>query len=226
MKIVFLILVLATLNSCQGQNKQTTSKKDTIMKNFDIETFNKNKTNNKYSFIKNDTIRVSQRENKQNFIEIFKTKEDFFEEFNAYYKNGNINVSVKRFPNSFLKGILKEYNEVGELVKEEDLDKPYLYTWEDIKKYLMQHKVEDIQKEVLSIRRFNEPEKTEYTRKGSYWELEFKGEYNNIKGQFFIELDGKTGKELLVKKFKGKGALGEDATIAVYDTIYREIEKK
>lgn len=231
MKRLYLVLIIATLNSCIGQNKEITNtnntvKQYTIMKTFDIETFYKNKNNLKeYNFIKNDTINVKQRENKQYYIEIIKTENNPFEEFYAFYKTGKLKLSVERLPNSFQKGIIKEYNEDGELIKEEDLDKPYTYSWKNIKQYLAKHNVENLNKQVISIRRFNEPEATENTRKGPYWELDFKGEYNNIVGQFFIELDGITGEELLVKKFKGKGALGEDATIAVYDTLYVKKEK-
>lgn len=227
MKAIISILIFIILNGCKGQNPKTkidnTSKQDTIMKTFDIETFNKNKNHlNEYNFNISDTISVSQWENKQGFIEVIRTKNDLFEDFYAYYKTGLLKLNVKRYPNSFFKGTLREYNENNELVKEENLDKPYPFSWEKVKEYLTQHEVEDFQNHIISIRRYNEPEATEYIKKGPYWELSFKGKYKEIRGQFFIELDGITGEELLVKKFKGKGASGEDATIALYDIIYEK----
>lgn len=130
-------------------------------------------------------------------------------------KNGNIKRSVKRFPKAFALGVLKEYNKQGNIIKEENLDKPYTYSWEDIKRYLKSHNVEDIQKQVIDISRWSDEEE-------STWTLEFNGEYKDIKGRFVITLNGKTGEELIVKLFKGKDALGETGTIAVYDTIYKK----
>ena len=48
-----------------------------------------------YNFIKNDTINVKQRENKQYYIEIIKTENNPFEEFYAFYKTGKLKNSIK-----------------------------------------------------------------------------------------------------------------------------------
>ncbi|WP_165605766.1 hypothetical protein [Flavivirga aquatica] len=40
------------------------------------------------------------------------------------------------FPNDFEKGIWKEYDEEGNLIKETDYDAPYKYTWEDILSFI------------------------------------------------------------------------------------------
>jgi len=211
MKAAYL-LALITLFSCNAQNK---TKQNKTMKTFDVETFNENKTGNEYFFTTNDSTSVKQYENKNEYWETIKPKDSVLENFYEYFKNGKIKRSVKRFPRAFALGSLKEYDEQGNMVKEEDLDRPYTYSWEDVKKYLTLHNVDDIQKQVIDISRWSDEEETT-------WTLEFNGKYKDLKGRFVITLNGKTGEELEVKLFKGKDALGETGTIAVYDTIYKK----
>jgi len=218
MRILFTVLIILTLNNCKGQenNKQTNKpKKEKTMKTFDIETFDKNKIGNEYNYTSKNSKKVRQIKLKNGYIETIQEKNNLFELFNNYDKKGKLKLTVKRFPRFFILGIQKEYDKQGNLIKETDLDKPFTYTWEDIKKYLEKHDVKDFEKDIVGIQRFDNPDKT-------YWELKFKGEYKNVKGQFLIELDGKTGEELLVKIFKGKGSEGEVGTIAIYDTIYQK----
>ncbi len=222
MRILFILLIILTLNNCKGQekNKQTNeTKKEKIMKTFDIETFNNNKKGDEYIFKLDENTTVKQQESNAGYFEFIKSDNNDFGVMNRYYnKNGKLMLTVEYFPNDFIVGIKKEYDEQGNLIKETDLDKPFTYTWEDIKKYLKQHKVEDLHKDIVGVQRFDNPNKT-------YWELEFQGEYKELKGQFLVELDGKTGEELLVKLFKGKDSEGEVGTIAVYDTIYKKNNK-
>jgi hypothetical protein len=223
MKTLLILLISALLHSCNGQNKkellkqeETILKQDTIMKTFDIETFNKNKNNlNDYHFtLENGTI-VWQHANKGGYWETLKTKDSIFESYFGYYENGKLKTTIdKRFPNNSLSiGILKEYNQQGILIKETDLDKPYTYTWEDVKTYLQNHGVTDFEKDVFNIRRWSDEKRT-------FWEIQFTGKYKKEEGKFVIELDGKTGEEILVKKFISKDADGEDTTISIYDTLY------
>ncbi len=210
MKNIYIIAVLITMVNCNSQNKIKTSK---TMKTFDIEGFKKNKTMNSYFFTSNDGISVKQYENEDEYWETIKSVDSVLEYFYEYFKNGKVKRFVKRFPKAFALGNLKEYDEQGTLIKEIDLDAPYTFSWEDIKKYLMDHDVEDIQKQVIGISRWSDANETT-------WTLDFNGRYKDVKGRFVIVLDGKTGEELIVKLFKGKDALGETGTIAVYDTIY------
>ncbi len=184
------------------------------MKTFDIEGF-KNKKNGfgEYTYSIEKGIVIRQQELTDSYWEFYRGESDCFEKIYEYYKNGKLKSSFLSFPNDFIKGILKEYDEQGTLIKEIDLDAPYTFSWEDIKKYLMDHDVEDIQKQVIGISRWSDASETT-------WTLDFNGRYKDVKGRFVIVLDGKTGEELIVKLFKGKDALGETGTIAVYDTIY------
>lgn len=215
-----LLILLLIFSSCNGQN--TTSRKtdkkikqEISMRTFDIETFNQHNQNNEYSFITHDSIEVKQYSNEKEYWETVKPQDSIYEQFYEYFSNGKLKRSVKRYPKSFTIGYLKEYDLEGNLVKQENLDKPFTYTWEKIKEYLKEHKVENIQKQVIDISRWNDHKETT-------WTLEFNGEYNRTKGRYVITLDGKTGEELEVKLFKGKGALGETGTTAIYDTIYKK----
>lgn len=227
MKPVFYISILLFVLGCRGQNKspqeEKKTKQDSIMETFDIKTFNKKSKANTYSFENDEGDLVTQFGNSKNgYVEkISIPNEKGFEEYKEYYPSGNLHIKGKIFVNDFAKGAWKYYSNEGVLEKTVDYDKPFKFNWESIKTYLKeQHQVKDFEKDVISIRRFNEPESTEHVRKGPYWEIEYKGDYKKQSGQFYIELDGITGEELLVKKFKGKGALGTDATIALYDIIY------
>ncbi|MGG6229175.1 hypothetical protein [Tenacibaculum sp. SDUM215027] len=215
MKIIRFVIILAfsvTIHNCKLKAQKDI---ETTTRIFDIETFNRNKTGNEYFFVTNDSTNVKQYESNDEYWETLKYKDSLLEDFYEYFKNGKIKRYVKRFPNAFALGKLKEYDEQGNLIKEENLDKPFIYSWGDVKSYLKEHGVEDIQKHVISISRWSDKQETT-------WTLEFNGKYNTIKGSFVITLNGKTGEELEVKLFKGKDALGETGTIAVYDTIYKK----
>ena len=227
MKHLLYIIIFATLNNCKAQNNPEKEikliKQDTIMNVFDIKKFNSNKNDlNQFSFKLNETTTASQRELKDEYIEVIKSDTSLFEDFKSYHKNGNLKASVKRYPNSFLKGELKEYDKDSNLINIIDHDEPFNFTWRDIEAFLMAHEVKDLKKNIISIRRFNENKTSKFVRKGPYWQLEFKGRYKDLIGQFSIELDGITGEELLVKRFRGKGPKGNSGTIALYDTIYEK----
>jgi len=186
------------------------------MEVFDITKFNENKNEmNAYSFTKDNEEIVYQREKKDEYIQITKQKDSLFEFYNSYFKTGALKSSVKRYPKAFALGNLKEYDEKGNLIKEKNLDKPFTYSWENVKEYLVKHKVSDIQTQVIGISRWSD-------EKATTWTIEFNGAYDDIKGRYVIKLNGKTGEELEVKLFKGKGAIGETGTTAVYETIYKK----
>ena len=210
MKLFFLTILFFSLFGCKGQIKT----KQNTMKTFDIELFNENKIKDVYSFKLNDSIRIEQNEWNDEYTSIIKPENSLFETLELYYKNGKLKSVIERFEKNFVVRY-KDYDEQGNLIKEEDLDEPFTYSWEEIKKYLLAHKVDNIAEQVIEVSRWNDTEETT-------WTLEYYGEYNDIKGKYLIVLDGKTGEELEVKLFKGKDALGESGTIAVYDTIYKK----
>jgi len=212
MKIVTSILILMTIISCNSQIKVKQNKK---MKTFDIEAFEKNKnTLNEYFFTTEDGTLVKQYGGEE-YYETIKPKDSLFEMYYEYYKNGNLKRELKSFPNDFVIGRIKEYDEQGNLIKEEDLDKSFSFSWEDIKKYLKAHDVKNIKEDVINISRWSDEEET-------IWTLEFNGKHKDRKGRFVITLDGKTGEELEVKLFKGKKAIGEDGTGSDYEIILKK----
>jgi hypothetical protein len=132
------ILLLMLFTNCKAQNNQ---QKSTKMKTFDIETFNKNKNHlNEYTFIGEDSTIIEQRKRQFGYYEIIKPKNSYFQTRNSYFENGSLKSTVQDFPNDFLAGILKEYDEQGNSIKETDYDAPYKFTWEDILTFIKKRK--------------------------------------------------------------------------------------
>ena len=207
MKITFInLLIIFTLFSGYSQNKEQ-------MKTFDIETFNKNKENNEYFFTTSEDLVIKQYKGDNDYWETIQHKDSIFENYFEYYLDGKLKRAAKSFPNSFLIGFMKQYDENGKLIKQTDLDEPFNCTWEDIKVYLEKHGVDDIKKQVVRITRWGDKEE-------ATWTLQFNGNYKDIIGRFKITLDGKTGEELEVKLFKGKKALGKTGTVADYQILF------
>jgi antitoxin component YwqK of YwqJK toxin-antitoxin module len=140
MKQFLYIIIILTITSCKSQSTNNT-KKDT-MKTFNIETFNKNKIGNEYNFKLEDGTKINQQELPNNeYIERINPKNSYFQTLNRYYySNKKLKSTVQLFPNDFLAGVMKEYDQFGNLTNETDYDKPYKYTWEDILKYIKQRK--------------------------------------------------------------------------------------
>ncbi|MBL4745666.1 MAG: hypothetical protein JKY08_04800 [Flavobacteriaceae bacterium] len=214
MKKIFFLSILLLFYSCNAQQQKIdTIKKDKTMKTFDIEKFNKNKASDgEYIRTTEDGTVIRQYKGDASYSEIITPNASLFETFNEYYNNGKLAYTVDRFYDIFTTGLLKEYDQQGHLIKKTNLEEPFPYSWEAVKKYLKEHGVHNLRKDINSIRRFN-------TSEDSHWELRFKGRYNGLEGEFFIELDGKTGEELLVKLFKGKGSNGKTGTIAKYEIL-------
>ena len=217
MKILTSILILMTIMSCNSQNKVKQKK---TMKTFDIETFEKNKVGNEYLYELNNNIQVKEiAYGDGSFYQSVKKENAIFQYIYIYHSNGRLKLEGKSFIKQFDIGIWKEYDKQGNLIKEEDLDKPFTYSWEDVKKYLKAHHVDDIKKDVIDISRWSDD-------KEATWTLEFNGKYKGIKGRLVITLNGKTGEELEVKLFKGKKAIGKDGTGSDYEILYTKKEKE
>ncbi|MCO7185771.1 hypothetical protein NH341_10055 [Tenacibaculum sp. XPcli2-G] len=151
------------------------------MKKFDIESFNKHKDSirNEYNRILDDGTTIRQWESTNEYIEITKSKNSYFEESRSFYKNGNLKMYVERFPNQFLKYLI-EYNENGKIIEETDYDKDFDYTWEDLLKLLKKRKV-DILGRYTTIR-----------KEEGNWRFSY------VEGIYIYDviIDGKTGKIL------------------------------
>ena len=141
MKTIILIFITLTIVSCKGQ--ESFSKNN--MKKFNIESFNRNKNQfNKHSDTLANGTFIERREKKQAYYEVIRLKGDYFQEINWYYKNGNLKSHGFNFHPNFKKGIWKEYDEQGHLIKEIDYDKGFNYTWEDLLKFLKEREIKII----------------------------------------------------------------------------------
>ncbi len=126
-------LILTLMTSCKAKKNDLKQK---TMKTFDIETFNKNKIQTEYNFITKDSTVIEQYESSGEYREIIKLKNSYFHTFKKYYSNGKLKSTVERFPNNFLAGVMKEYDQQGTLIKETDYDKPFKFTFDDILKFI------------------------------------------------------------------------------------------
>jgi hypothetical protein len=214
--ICVLTLIILIGCGCGGRKGDggISNDKTTVTRVFDVHGFNKNKNEfNEYSFRMNDSTLVRQQETAESFYEFISREGADFEEVYEYYKTGGLKSSFLCFQYDFMAGIYREYDKEGELIKEDDLDKDFIFSWENIKQYLAAHNVKSIGNQVISVNRTN--------HENSVWILEFEGSYKEYKrGVFIITLDGITGEEIEVKQLKGKTSLGETGTIADFEIIY------
>ena len=125
LRISILLFLISFSCAAQKQNRMIT---------FDIETFNNKKVRKEYTFIDKDSTLIIQTERQLEYQETIKHKNSYFETINRYYKSGKLKVVSQFYPDRFQKGIRKEYDEQGNLIKETNYDAPYKFTWEDILK--------------------------------------------------------------------------------------------
>ena len=170
----FLIIIL---NTCSAQ-------KETTMKTFDIENFNKNKDHlNRYTFITEDSISVKQNRWQFGFEEIITKKGALISTYKKYYNSGKLKLKGDFFPNDFEKGTWKEYDEQGKLIKETNYDAPYKFTWEDILELLSKYKI-NLSDPELEIGRGN-------STKGTSWYIVW--DKLDKSGLNVMNIDGVTG---------------------------------
>ncbi len=141
MKIIVLYSVLfLLLTNCKAQHnpQQTVTKKT-----FDIENFEKNKSHlNEYMFYENNGVKVFQKKRHSEFKETISYPDSYIQTINRYYLSGKFKSTVKCYPNRFLSGVMKEYDEQGHLIKETDYDAPYKFTWEDILAFIKKRNID------------------------------------------------------------------------------------
>ena len=109
------------------------------MEKFDIENFKKNIDDEGYWIYKKENgDAVFAEDAGDEFWEEITPKNSVFTTKNIYYPTGILKMKAVYFhDNGFFKGIWKEYNEQGVLVKETDHDAPYkdFFPWEKVKEY-------------------------------------------------------------------------------------------
>ncbi|CAA0250618.1 conserved hypothetical protein [Tenacibaculum maritimum] len=174
MKNLLLIILTIVFTSCKAQ-------KITTMKKFDIETFNKHKDSIRYEYNRtsDDGTVIKQSESTDFYDENIKSEKSYFQKINRYHKNGNLKLTGEYLYNSYKKGIWKEYDQDGKLIKETDYDKGFDYTWEDLLKLLKEREVD-----------IKNTRDTDIRKDEGKWRIWY------IKGLYIynIHIDGKTGK--------------------------------
>ncbi len=84
---------------------------------------------------------------KSGFGKTIKLKpEDDFRYGFSYYPSGELKGYGIEYPNSFKKGVWYDYDIDGKIIKDENYDAPYEFSWEDVKEFLRK---ENIKKENL-----------------------------------------------------------------------------
>ncbi len=145
-KKAIIIVSILSLTGCNAQ-------KNITMEKFDIDRFEKNKNKlNEFNFVKDDGTVVEQIELKHVFVEDIILKGSFLIKKRQYYKTGFLKITGLYFNSSFKKGVWKEFDEQGRLIKETNYDKGFNYTWEDLVKSLEKRKV-DIKGRNTTIRK-------------------------------------------------------------------------
>ncbi|WP_222931358.1 hypothetical protein [Xanthovirga aplysinae] len=110
------------------------------MKTFDIENFNKQMTlSPQYEgFYLEDSTYIKQfaagGEGKDKLYVEFESPPSpaLFQTYRVFYYNGKLKLEGLQFPNDFEKGIWREYDEQGNLIKETNYDEPFKFSFEDI----------------------------------------------------------------------------------------------
>lgn len=161
MKTIPIITIILVLFSCNAQEKnkqEKTTQKHTEMTTeiFDLETFNKNKVNDVYSFKRNG-IEIQQIQTGKGDDLIYTEYEtpnapELFFIYKEFYYNGSLKEKGKRFKQGkFQKGIWQEYDKKANLIKETNYDTPYNFNFEQLVKLLndKEYKIDLLDKNTL-----------------------------------------------------------------------------
>lgn len=177
-KLFILYMGFIVVTACNAQ-------KITTMKKFDIIQYQEKKKNNPSydGYYLKDSTYIKQLGNKNSGFAEYETPPSpaVFQIYREFYSNGGLKLEGKTFPNDFNKGIWKEYDKQGNLVKEIDYDKGFEYTWEDLVKYLEKRKVD-----------IKDTTNTDIRKENGNWRFSY------VEGIYIYDviIDGKTGKIL------------------------------
>ncbi|OBW41242.1 hypothetical protein AB670_02359 [Chryseobacterium sp. MOF25P] len=221
MKKIALISLLLVINSCHSQDKEKKNdnkegKSSNIKieipinpktmqtyttEKFDIENYFKhsNKISRTYEYETNNG-KIMETDFDNSFMKVLTPKGSLFTTQKEYYKSGPLKSKWETFGDrGFIKGIRYEYDEKGKLIKAEDYDKPFKFTWEQVKKYVEQDLKLDFFKDEVNINNYNGLSGGKPT-----WDISFKGNYKDVFGVYYVTLDGTDGELLKVKKILGR----------------------
>lgn len=170
------------------------------------------------------------------FFEEIKYKDNPIIEYNNYMEKGNLIHWTKQSFYGFLIEE-KEYDDEGYLINQINYDNIFKFSWEKVEEYLKKHNVDTSlkyftehpypelpQPRVIRIYKKESQELNELlpTATSIIWYINnVEGIYKEKQGIYDFILDGNTGEELLIRRFKGKksGANGI-GTYADYEILY------
>lgn len=237
MKKLILISLLLIINSCNSQEKEkggeNTKDRSSINLNIplnsktmqtqtteeftlqDVTNYKKNKGegNSTYEYIKPDGTKIIETDSEMKlFSRHIIPPNSLFILNKEYHPNRKLWNKYETFGESgFIKGNKYEYDEKGKLIKVEDWDKPYKFSWEQVKKYIEQDLKLNIQKDKVEVNNFLES--PDYN--SPIWIINYNGQYkdDSKKGIIRVILNGATGELLLVERQLGKGGEGTSVDI-------------
>ncbi|WP_282165449.1 hypothetical protein [Cellulophaga baltica] len=200
MKNWLFILLYCLLSSCVNKEKSKTiptenikQKKIMTTEKFDIATFEENKVDGEYNFIKKDGTKVRQTEGVNDYsVYEYPEPPSFFMKFKRFSKETKIlQQDVTRFPNRFL--VLRlEYDNNGKLIEEQNYNIPYKFTFEQLLLLLKneQDTIDIFDKKNTTIGRKSD-------ESGTFWFITY---YKVPMRREVIKVDGVTG-EILERSF-------------------------
>ncbi|MBF6644804.1 hypothetical protein [Chryseobacterium indologenes] len=181
----------------------------------DVTNYKKNKKEGSsiYEYVRGDGARVTETDSEMIlFSRHITPANSLFTVNKEYHPNRKLWTKYETFGESgFIKGNKYEYDEQGKLIKIEDWDKPYKFTWEQVKKYIEQDLKLNIQKDKVEVNNFLESPDYNFP----IWTISYNGQYKDDpkKGIIRIILNGVTGELLLVERQLGKGGDGTSVDI-------------
>jgi len=239
MKTSLITILIFTLSNCTSQNKVIVNASNTIedtlpvvisqkiqdyhllkntaMDHLNVVKFNKNKNHlDSYKYTLPDGSKVEESGDASAYYSEITAPNSLFTSYREFYANGNIKLRGINGPNQLGEyGTWYEYDKLGQIIKQTDYDKPFIYTWADIEKFCKENDI-DLHQETTIFNRTNDS-----VPNGLYWEINYTGKYKEQKGRFIIRKDGKNGELLLVKILAGATSLPDGTgKIILYDTIF------
>ncbi len=186
-RLVLYFFWLILLSSCISQkvyfNTLAESKSSDI---FDIEKFNHlSKQGEYYDTLNDGTVIRCFGDDSTNYVR-YETPPypSVFQIYREFHTNGILKKKGLNFENNFGKGIWREYDKEGNLIKEKNYDEGYEYSFEDVVKFLRLRGV-DLFHRYTSI-----------TRNNGVWNIVYVKGDKYPKDIYDIDIDGKTGKVL------------------------------
>ncbi len=150
---------------------------------FDIEKFNRLEKGGEYRDTLKDGTIIRRMSSDTDFSEFENPPPpSILRVYRSFHLNGKLKMKGISFPNSVALGVWREYDKEGNLIKEENHDEGYEYSFEDIVSFMRLRNVD-------LFHRY-----TDIMRNKGVWNLVYvKGE-SYPKHIYNIKIDGKTGK--------------------------------